>query len=159
MKKPRRGGKKSSGDKKEPSLSLIKIFWCFPLLVLAVYLSPRYPFPSFVPERLRHCCRLWGIYKEGCWQIKVTGRDGGVLNIRSTSHRSRPSPTDSRGYIQQQTIKKKKKKELTQMCWREKPGGVRTNTHMVLWQADPGWMGFGQQMQKKDKRGTIDDCW
>lgn len=110
MKKPRRGGKKSSGDKKEPSLSLIKIFWCFPLLVLAVYLSPRYPFPSFVPERLRHCCRLWGIYKEGCWQIKVTGRDGGVLNIRSTSHRSRPSPTDSRGYIQQQTIKKKKKR-------------------------------------------------
>lgn len=62
----------------------------FLLLFFVVYLFPCYPFPSFVPECLRHRGRLSGINKDGCWQIKVMGRDGGLLNIQFTSHKSPP---------------------------------------------------------------------
>lgn len=61
----------------------------FPLLPLS-FLCPNTP-PPLLPVRLRHRGRLFGINKDGCWQMKVVGRDGGLLNTQFASHKSPPA--------------------------------------------------------------------
>lgn len=57
----------------------------FPLLPLSQHCT------SLLPVHLHHRGRLFGINKDGCWQTKVVGRDGGSLNTHFASHKSPPA--------------------------------------------------------------------
>lgn len=88
--KMRRDNNRRQKGKERPRKSL---FWNAIIdkggfLLISCFYSLFIPFPAFVAEWPRHCGRLRGINKDCCWQIKVTGWDGGLLNIHFTSHKS-----------------------------------------------------------------------
>lgn len=63
----------------------------FPVVRLcSLFIAPLSPLLPLFPKRLRRRSRLSGINKDGCWQIKVMGRDRGLLNSQFTSHKSPP---------------------------------------------------------------------
>lgn len=98
-----------------------------------LFIPPR-SFPPFVPEWPRRRGRLWGINKDGCWQIKVTRRDGGLLNIQFTSHKSAAASR----WLETATLYDEQLNPCTNVPEREMRDGAEIITHMVLWQTDPG---------------------
>lgn len=165
IKELRRGKRQSPFVTDEAFIEKRGSFSQFPVDILCSLFFPCCPSPSFCPNnpppprppllpvRLRRCGRLFGINKDGCWQMRSrgVGRWLAKHSIRFTQITACVPPTRD-GYIPRQTIKNSCKNGLQGEAWRR----LHEYTYGVFWQADRVdgiWTAWRQKEDKEKNEG------